>query len=99
MGKLEEQFMSLPLEVLQTSMREHQKFFSILNPKNNKVVQFATVANRETSDNGSTILAGNQKVLSARLADAKIFWDNDLRIINTSGLDLWQEKLKQSHFS
>ena len=98
MGKLEEQFMSLPLEVLQTSMREHQKFFSILNPKNNKVVQFATVANRETSDNGSTILAGNQKVLSARLADAKFFWDNDLRIINTSGLDLWQEKLKRVTF-
>ena len=98
MGKLEEQFMSLPLEVLQTSMREHQKFFSILNPKNNKVVQFATVANRETSDNGSTILAGNRKVLSARLADAKFFWDNDIRIINTSGLDFWQEKLKRVTF-
>ena len=98
MGKLEEQFMSLPPEVLQTSMREHQKFFSILNPKNNKVVQFATVANRETPDNGSTILAGNRKVLSARLADAKFFWDNDLRIINTSGLDFWQEKLKRVTF-
>ena len=98
MGKLEEQFLSLPPEVLQTSMREHQKFFSILNSKNNKVVQFATVANRETSDNGSTILAGNQKVLSARLADAKFFWDNDLRIVNTSGLDLWLEKLKQVTF-
>ena len=98
MGKLEDRFLSLPPEVLQTSMREHQKFFSILNPKNNKVVQFATVANRETSDNGSTILAGNQKVLSARLADAKFFWDNDLRIINTSGLDLWLEKLKQVTF-
>ena len=98
MGKLEERFLSLPPEVLQTSMREHQKFFSILNSKNNKVVQFATVANRETSDNGSTILAGNQKVLSARLADAKFFWDNDLRIVNTSGLDLWLEKLKQVTF-
>jgi len=98
MGKLEERFLSLPPEVLQTSMREHQKFFSILNPKSNKVVQFATVANRETSDNGSTILAGNQKVLSTRLADAKFFWDNDLRIVNTSGLDLWLEKLKQVTF-
>ena len=98
MGKLEERFLSLPPEVLQTSMREHQKFFSILNSKKNKVVQFATVANRETSDNGSTILAGNQKVLSARLADAKFFWDNDLRIVNTNGLDLWLEKLKQVTF-
>ena len=98
MGKLEDQFLSLPPEVLQTSMREHQKFFSVLNPKNKKVVQFATVANRETSDNGSTILAGNQKVLSARLADAKFFWDNDLRIVNASGLDFWLERLKQVTF-
>ena len=89
MGKLEEQFLSLPPEVLQTSMREHQKFFSILNSKNNKVVQFATVANRETSDNGSTILAGNQQALSPRLANAKFSCDNDLRIVNNSGLELW----------
>jgi len=61
-------------------------------------VQFATVANSETPDNGSTILAGNQKVLSARLADAKFFWDNDLRVVNSSGLDLWLEKLKQVTF-
>ena len=56
LGKLEDEFLSLPAEVLQTSMREHQKFFSIRNPKDNKVVQFATVANRETPDGGSTIL-------------------------------------------
>jgi glycyl-tRNA synthetase beta chain len=98
MGKLEDEFLSLPSEVLQTSMREHQKFFSIRNPKNDKVVQFATVANRETSDQGSTILSGNQKVLTARLADAKFFWDNDLRIVNNSGLDYWLERLKQVTF-
>lgn len=98
MGKLEHEFLALPSEVLQTSMREHQKFFSIRNPKNDKVVQFATVANRETPDHGSTILAGNKKVLSARLADAKFFWDNDLRIVNASGLDFWLERLKQVTF-
>ena len=98
LGKLEDEFLSLPAEVLQTSMREHQKFFSIRNPKDNKVVQFATVANRETADGGSTILAGNQKVLSARLSDAKFFWDNDLRTIKTGGLDIWLEKLKKVTF-
>jgi len=98
MGKLEDEFLSLPREVLQTSMREHQKFFSIRNPKNDKVVQFVTVANRETSDQGSTILSGNQKVLTARLADAKFFWDNDLRIVNNSGFDHWLERLKHVTF-
>ena len=98
LGKLEDEFLSLPAEVLQTSMREHQKFFSIRNPKDNKVVQFATVANRETADGGSTILSGNQKVLSARLSDAKFFWDNDLRTIKTDGLDIWLEKLKTVTF-
>ena len=98
LGKLEDEFLSLPAEVLQTSMREHQKFFSIRNPKDNKVVQFATVANQETPDGGSTILAGNQKVLSARLSDAKFFWDNDLRTIKTNGLDIWLEKLKKVTF-
>ena len=98
LGKLEDEFLALPAEVLQTSMREHQKFFSIRNPKDNKVVQFATVANRETADGGSTILSGNQKVLSARLSDAKFFWDNDLRTIKTDGLDIWLEKLKTVTF-
>ncbi|NDA29877.1 MAG: glycine--tRNA ligase subunit beta, partial [Alphaproteobacteria bacterium] len=98
LGKLEDEFLALPAEVLQTSMREHQKFFSIRNPKDNKVVQFATVANRETADGGSTILSGNQKVLSARLSDAKFFWDNDLRTIKTDGLDVWLEKLKKVTF-
>ncbi|WP_377188744.1 glycine--tRNA ligase subunit beta [Ruegeria meonggei] len=79
MGKIDEEFLQLPPEVLQTSMKEHQKFFSVRNPKSGRIERFITVANRETADNGATILAGNQKVLSARLADAKFFWENDLR--------------------
>jgi glycyl-tRNA synthetase beta chain len=65
--------------VLQTSMKEHQKFFSVLNPETDRIEAFITVANIETADHGATILAGNQKVLSARLSDAKFFWENDLR--------------------
>jgi glycyl-tRNA synthetase beta chain len=51
-------------------------------------VRFVTVANRETADGGATILAGNQKVLAARLADAKFFWENDLRVAE-AGMDDW----------
>ena len=79
-GDIAEDFMGLPPEVLQTSMREHQKFFSVRNPKTGRIEKFITVANRETADNGATILAGNQKVLFARLSDAKFFWENDLRV-------------------
>ena len=79
MGDIAEDFMDLPPEVLQTSMREHQKFFSVRNPKTDRIEKFVTVANRKTSDHGKTILAGNQKVLFARLSDAKFFWENDLR--------------------
>jgi glycyl-tRNA synthetase beta chain len=79
MGDIAEDFMGLPPEVLQTSMREHQKFFSVRNPKTDRIEKFITVANRETADGGKTILAGNQKVLFARLSDAKFFWENDLR--------------------
>ena len=80
MGDIAEDFLGLPAEVLQTSMREHQKFFSVRNPKTGRIEKFITVANRETADNGVTILAGNQKVLFARLSDAKFFWENDLRV-------------------
>jgi glycyl-tRNA synthetase beta chain len=80
MGDIADDFMDLPAEVLQTSMREHQKFFSVRNPKTGRIEKFITVANRETADQGATILAGNQKVLFARLSDAKFFWENDLRV-------------------
>ncbi len=78
-GDIAEDFLDLPPEVLQTSMKEHQKFFSVKNPKTNRIEKFVTVANRETADQGATILAGNQRVLFARLSDAKFFWENDLR--------------------
>jgi glycyl-tRNA synthetase beta chain len=80
MGDIADDFLDLPPEVLQSSMREHQKFFSIKNPKTGRIEKFITVANRETADQGATILAGNQKVLFARLSDAKFFWENDLRV-------------------
>ncbi len=99
MGRIGDDFLDLPPEVLQTSMKEHQKFFSVRNPKTGRIERFVTVANRTTADDGATILAGNEKVLSARLADAKFFWDNDLRVAKSDeGMAAWVENLKNVTF-
>ncbi|MEM8693555.1 MAG: glycine--tRNA ligase subunit beta [Pseudomonadota bacterium] len=97
MGDIGADYLDLPSEVLQSSMKEHQKFFSVRG-KNAKIAKFITVANRETSDNGATILAGNEKVLSARLADAKFFWENDLRTIHDVGLEGMAKPLAEVTF-
>jgi glycyl-tRNA synthetase beta chain len=99
MGRIADQFLSLPPEVLQTSMREHQKFFSVRNPKTGRIEGFVTVANIEAADGGEVILKGNQKVLAARLSDAKFFWENDLRVAKAGLLDSeWAEGLKAVTF-
>ncbi len=98
MGKIADEFLDLPPEVLQTSMKEHQKFFSVRNPKTGRIERFITVANRETRDQGATILAGNQKVLSARLSDAKFFWENDFRVAKGDGLTAWTDRLSNVTF-
>lgn len=98
MGSIEPEFLDLPTEVLRTSMKEHQKFFSLRNLKSGRIERFITVANRETADRGDTILKGNQKVLSARLSDAKFFWENDLRITKADGMATWMAKLADVTF-
>jgi len=99
LGDIDAEFLELPPEVLQTSMKEHQKFFSVKNPKTGRIEGFVTVANRETADQGATILAGNQKVLSARLADAKFFWENDLRVAKSeTGMEAWTGQLSNVTF-
>lgn len=99
MGNIADDFLGLPAEVLQTSMKEHQKFFSVRNPKTGRIEKFITVANRTTADNGATILAGNEKVLSARLSDAKFFWENDLRVAKSKdGMATWVKALENVTF-
>ena len=97
MGQIDEEFLDLPPEVLKTSMKEHQKFFSVSNPKTGRIERFVTVANIEAADQGVTILKGNQKVLAARLADAKFFWENDLREAK-AGMGNWQAALENVTF-
>ena len=97
MGAIEEQFLGLPPEVLRTSMKEHQKFFSVRNPGTGRIEGFVTVANIETPDDGATILAGNGKVLRARLSDARFFWERDLAVAK-AGMEEWKEGLKSVTF-
>jgi glycyl-tRNA synthetase beta chain len=80
-GTIENQFMDLPAEILQTSMRTHQKYFSLRDMKTGKFAhRFALVANMVTEDGGAQIVSGNERVLRARLSDAKFFWDQDRKI-------------------
>ena len=97
LGEIGKDYLNLPPQVLQTSMKEHQKFFSVRNGKTGRIEKFVTVANIETADQGATILAGNQKVLSARLADAKFFWENDLRVAK-DGMKIWLQSLENVTF-
>jgi glycyl-tRNA synthetase beta chain len=79
LGRIEDRFLDLPPEVLQTTMRANQKFFSLRDPATSRITAYILTANRETPDDGATITAGNARVLTARLADAEFFWRNDLR--------------------
>ncbi|MBT5374724.1 MAG: glycine--tRNA ligase subunit beta [Rhodospirillaceae bacterium] len=78
-GSIDAEYMDLPPEVLATSMRKHQKYFSLLDGQDNLAPYFLVVANIEADDDGAAILAGNERVLRARLADARFFWDTDCK--------------------
>ncbi|CCQ73643.1 glycine--tRNA ligase subunit beta [Magnetospira sp. QH-2] len=77
MGQIDKAFMEVPKEVLITSMRAHQKYFSCLTLDGLLAPRFIVAANRETPDHGKQIIAGNERVLRARLSDARFFWDQD----------------------
>jgi len=77
MGTIDEAFMDLPPEVLATSMRAHQKYFSTLGADGKLAARFIVVANTEARDGGDEIVKGNERVLRARLSDGKFFWDQD----------------------
>ncbi|MBL0338484.1 MAG: glycine--tRNA ligase subunit beta [Rhodospirillaceae bacterium] len=80
LGNIDSDFMSLPSEVLATSMRVHQKFFSVIDLDGKSVPHFLTVANIEAPDKGEAIIKGNQRVLRARLSDARFFYELDCKI-------------------
>ncbi len=78
LGDMDPAFLDLPGEVIRLSMRTHQKYFAVRDPKTQKLApHFILVANIEAKDGGKAIAAGNARVLSARLNDARFFWDTD----------------------
>lgn len=80
LGRIDKDSMALPPEVLVTSMRAHQKYFALETPERAMAPHFLVVANMVTEDGGAAIAAGNERVLRARLADARFFWEQDRKV-------------------
>jgi glycyl-tRNA synthetase beta chain len=78
LGDMDPDFLTLPPEVIQLSMRTHQKYFAVNDKKTGKLApHFIVVANIDAADGGKKLAEGNSRVLSARLDDARFFWDLD----------------------
>ncbi|HEY6921226.1 MAG TPA: glycine--tRNA ligase subunit beta [Methyloceanibacter sp.] len=80
-GSFDEEFLSVPPEVLTTSMKAHQKCFSLRMKDGALANRFIVVANLEARDKGKAIVAGNERVIRARLADAKFFFEQDRKVM------------------
>src|SRR5262249_37343959 len=92
-GVIDAEHMALPPEVLATAMRTHQKYFSCLKPDGGPAPRFLFVANNIAPDHGKTIIAGNQRVLRARLDDARFFWNQDQRVPLASRVELLSQRV------
>jgi glycyl-tRNA synthetase beta chain len=80
MGAFDEAFLAVPAESLTASMKQHLKCFSLRHPRSAKLAnRFLLVSNLRAGDGGRQIIAGNERVIRARLADAKFFWEQDLK--------------------
>jgi glycyl-tRNA synthetase beta chain len=91
LGDMDPQFLDLPPEVVRLSMKVHQKYFAVRDPaKHGLAPHFVVVANVEATDGGKALAAGNSRVLSARLNDARFFWDEDRKV----GFEPWLKKLE-----
>lgn len=80
LGTIDAQFMDVPAEVLIVSMKVHQRYFATTKSDGALANRFVVVANNVARDGGATIVAGNERVLRSRLADAKFFWDQDRKL-------------------
>lgn len=80
LGRFDEAYLAVPREVIQLTMRTNQKYFACTDRNQDLAAVFICVADMEAQDGGKEITQGNEKVLSARLADARFFWEQDLKI-------------------
>jgi glycyl-tRNA synthetase beta chain len=80
MGSFDRAFLAMPPEIVRATIRNNQKCFVLRDPRTSQLVgKFILVANIEAEDGGKAIIAGNERVICARLADAKFFYDSDLK--------------------
>ncbi|MEE2704797.1 MAG: glycine--tRNA ligase subunit beta [Pseudomonadota bacterium] len=77
LGKIDESFMDVPKEILSSAMRKHQRYISLYNKDGSLSSNYIIVSNAETKDSGIEVIKGNNRVLRARLSDAKFFWQQD----------------------
>lgn len=100
LGDMDPQFLTLPPEVIKTSMRTHQKYFAVRDAKSAKMApHFVIVANMVANDGGTEIKRGNAKVLSARLSDGVFFWTEDNKPGKAlDNFDGWLKRLEGTTF-
>jgi len=80
LGRFDPDFLDVPREVIVLTMRTNQKYFACLDENADLAAAFVCVANVAASDGGAAIVEGNRRVLAARLADARFFWEQDLKV-------------------
>ncbi len=94
LGDFDPAFLAVPREVIQLTMRTNQKYFALVDAEGALAPAFVCTANIEATDGGAAIVAGNRKVLAARLSDARFFWDQDRKV----PLAEWAKKLDRIVF-
>lgn len=80
MGSIDDQFMSVPQEVLTSTMRANQKYFACLDAEGNLAPRFIVISNLVAEDGGKAIVNGNERVLRARFSDARFLWEQDKKV-------------------
>ncbi|OYZ16973.1 MAG: glycine--tRNA ligase subunit beta [Sphingomonadales bacterium 28-64-96] len=98
LGRFDADFLSVPREVIVLTMRTNQKYFALSGADGALAPAFICVANLDATDGGAAITHGNQRVLSARLSDARFFWEQDLATVRAGGLEAFLPKLNDIVF-
>ncbi len=98
LGRFDPDYLSVPREVIVLTMRTNQKYFALADGAGALAPAFICVANLEANDGGASIVNGNQRVLSARLSDARFFWEQDLATVRERGLEAFLPKLNDIVF-
>ncbi len=94
-GSFEEKYLQLPRELLITSMREHQRYFSLVDAEGNLLPRFITVSNNKVED-PRVVVSGNERVIRPRLADAMFFWEKDQQSSLESRLEMLKNVVYQA---